>query len=43
VVFVAGGGEGTATAVPIATDILRYYFGLYEPEPTPTPESEPPE
>jgi len=27
VVFVAGGGEGSTTAVPIAADILRYYFG----------------
>jgi len=35
VVFVAGGGEGTRTAVPIAAEILRYYFGLPEPEPTP--------
>jgi penicillin-binding protein 2 len=39
VIFVAGGGEGTTTAVPIATEILRYYFGLSEPQPTPTPES----
>jgi penicillin-binding protein 2 len=39
VIFVAGGGEGTATAAPIATEILRYYFGLPEPQPTPTPES----
>ncbi len=39
IVFVAGGGEGTATAVPIAAEILRYYFGLPEPQPTPTPES----
>ncbi|MFQ5812548.1 MAG: penicillin-binding protein 2 [Anaerolineae bacterium] len=39
VVFVAGGGEGTVTAVPIATDILRYYFGIPEPQPTPTPQS----
>jgi len=28
VVFVAGGGEGSTFAVPIAADILRYYFGL---------------
>ena len=27
VVFVAGGGEGSSTAVPIAAQILRYYFG----------------
>jgi len=27
VVFVYNGGEGTATAVPIAAEILRYYFG----------------
>jgi len=40
VVFVAGGGDGDATAVPIATDILRYYFDIPEPQPTPTPESD---
>jgi penicillin-binding protein 2 len=28
VVFVAGGGEGSTTAVPIAARILRHYFGL---------------
>jgi penicillin-binding protein 2 len=27
VVFVAGGGEGSSTAVPIAADILRHHFG----------------
>jgi penicillin-binding protein 2 len=27
VVFIFGGGEGSATAVPIARDILNYYFG----------------
>ena len=27
VVFVVGGGEGSGTAVPIANDILNYYFG----------------
>ncbi len=27
VVFVFGGGEGSAVAVPIANDILNYYFG----------------
>jgi penicillin-binding protein 2 len=27
VVFVYGGGEGSATAVPIANDILNFYFG----------------
>jgi penicillin-binding protein 2 len=27
VVFVFGGGEGSATAVPIAGEILTYYFG----------------
>jgi len=26
VVFVYGGGEGSATAVPIATEVLNYYF-----------------
>jgi penicillin-binding protein 2 len=40
VVFVAGGGDGAATAVPIATDILRYYFDIPKPQPTPTPESD---
>ena len=39
-VFVAGGGDGDATAVPIAADILRYYFDIPEPQPTPTPESD---
>ncbi len=43
VVFVAGGGDGDATAVPIATDILRYYFDVPEPQPTPTPQSDSPE
>jgi penicillin-binding protein 2 len=28
VVFVAGGGEGSSTAVPIAANILRHYFGI---------------
>jgi len=36
VVFVHGGGSGSKVAVPVATDILRYYFGLPEPETTPT-------
>jgi penicillin-binding protein 2 len=27
IVFVFGGGEGSAVAVPIANDILNYYFG----------------
>jgi penicillin-binding protein 2 len=27
VVFVYNGGEGSETAVPIAAEILRYYFG----------------
>ena len=27
VVFIYNGGEGTTTAVPIAAEILRYYFG----------------
>jgi len=31
VVFVYGGGEGSAVALPIAGEILRYYFGL-EPQ-----------
>lgn len=37
VIFVAGGGEGSTIAVPIAAEILRYYFGLPEPQPAPTP------
>lgn len=36
VVFLAGGGEGSQTAVPVASDILRHYFGIPEPTPTPT-------
>lgn len=28
VVFLYGGGEGSTTAVPIAAEILRHYFGL---------------
>ena len=43
VVFVAGGGDGDATAVPIAADILRYYFDIPEPQPTPTPTPDSPE
>ena len=43
VIFIAGGGDGAATAVPIAADILRYYFDIPEPQPTPTPESDSPE
>ncbi len=43
VIFVAGGGEGSVTAAPIAAQILRYYFGLPEPQPTPTPQSNPTE
>jgi penicillin-binding protein 2 len=38
VVFVYGGGEGSKVALPIAGEILRYYFGL-EPE---EEEDEPP-
>jgi penicillin-binding protein 2 len=40
VVFVAGGGEGSSTSVPIAADILRYYFGrspVEEPGATDSP------
>lgn len=39
VVFVAGGGEGSAVAAPIAAEILRAYFGLPQPAPEelPTP------
>ncbi len=43
VVFVYGGGEGSLVAVPIAGEILRYYFGLAteedQAEATPTPTS----
>lgn len=42
VVFVYGGGEGSQVALPIAGEILRYYFGLQPEEeggksPQPTP------
>ena len=36
VVFLEGGGEGSLSAVPVAAEILRYYFGLPEPSPEPT-------
>ncbi len=44
VVFVYGGGEGSAVALPIAGEILRYYFGLEPPEENEPPQSseEPP-
>jgi penicillin-binding protein 2 len=35
VVFVFGGGEGSAVAVPIASDILNHYFGLNSGTDTP--------
>jgi penicillin-binding protein 2 len=37
VVFVSGGGEGSAVAAPIAAEILRAYFGLPLPQIQPTP------
>ena len=37
VVFVEGGGEGSAVAAPIAAEILRHYFKLPMPEILPTP------
>jgi len=37
VVFVYGGGEGSAVALPIAGDVLRYYFGLETREKTDNP------
>ena len=40
VVFLEGGGEGSQTAVPVASEILRYYFGIPEPEIDPTPTQE---
>jgi len=48
IVFVHGGGEGSLVALPIAAEILRYYFGLATEEdqaevtPTPTPPGPPP-
>jgi penicillin-binding protein 2 len=44
VVFVYGGGEGSKVALPIAGEILRYYFGLepQEEEEKPTTSEEPP-
>ncbi|MFQ6014922.1 MAG: penicillin-binding protein 2 [Anaerolineae bacterium] len=45
VVFVENGGEGSQVAVPIAREILKYYFGLPEDaplvEPEPAPDSAP--
>jgi len=37
VVFVYGGGEGSAVALPIAGEILRYYFGVEAPQEDETP------
>lgn len=39
VVFLEGGGEGSQTAVPVASEILRYFFGIDKPQPTPTPQA----
>lgn len=36
VVFLEGGGEGSTVAVPVAGEILRYYFGLPKPQIKPT-------
>jgi cell division protein FtsI/penicillin-binding protein 2 len=30
IVFIYNGGEGSVTAVPVAQEILEYYFGLNE-------------
>jgi len=35
VVFIFGGGEGSATAVPVANEILNYYFGQDREESAP--------
>jgi len=35
VVFVFGGGEGSAVAVPVANDILNYYFSRERGEASP--------
>lgn len=43
VVFVYGGGEGSQVAVPVTNKILRYYFGIKEPEETETETDTPPE
>jgi len=32
VVFIYGGGEGSATAIPVTNKILRYYFGIPDEE-----------
>ncbi len=37
VVFIAGGGQGALEAVPVASKILRHYFQVPEPTPTPKP------
>ncbi len=43
IVFLEAGGEGSSNAVPVANEILRYYFGVEEsPEPTAIPEPESP-
>jgi len=36
VVFLEGGGEGSQQAAPVAAQIMRYYFEIPEPTPTPT-------
>jgi len=41
VVMLEAGGEGSQVAVPVAAEVLRYYFGLTPtPEPTMPPGSE---
>jgi penicillin-binding protein 2 len=35
VVFIFGGGEGSATAVPVANEILNYYFSQVQREGSP--------
>lgn len=37
VVFLADGGQGALEAVPVASKILRHYFQVPEPTPTPKP------
>ena len=37
VVFLANGGQGALESVPVASKILRHYFQIPEPTPTPAP------
>jgi penicillin-binding protein 2 len=36
-IFLEAGGEGSRRAAPVSAEIMRYYFGVREPTPVPTP------